>query len=92
VIRPFAASDWPVELVRGRWVWGRVHAFGPQGYSAVVSFERNGTLPLVRIYALADDRLDFFDPDQRPDRSYVEPKKGKRLEPNDKFWERIVLP
>jgi hypothetical protein len=97
-LRPFAASDGPIELVRGRWVWGRVDALGPQGYSAVVSFERNGRLPLVRIYAVADDSFDprdyFFDSIERPDGSYVEPPK-KRLEPNRKFWkgnDKLVPP
>ncbi len=86
-IRPFSASDWPIELARGRWTWGRINAFAPQGYSAVVSFERNGTLPLVRIYAQAIDigpNVDFS----------IEPKRP-RLEPHDKFWrgnDKLVPP
>jgi hypothetical protein len=90
--RPFAANNWPIVLERGRWLWGRIHAFGPQGYSAVVSFERNGGLPLVRIYALAHDVPDRTIPQssERPDGG-----RQRRRTPNDHFWkhnDKLVPP
>jgi hypothetical protein len=68
--RPFVPSAFEAKLQDGRWVWGRYTAAGPQGFSAVVTFDRSGRLPTVQLYfstdAIAIDRGHPFGPNGRP--------------------------
>jgi hypothetical protein len=62
-VRPFTPEDWPIAEQDGHWSWGEVDPLGPNGYSVVVTFEADGTLPLVRVYKTTDGlELDRADP------------------------------
>ena len=52
--RPFSPDTFETAFRDGRWVWGRYAAAGPQGFSAVVSFDRAGRLPSVQLYFSTD--------------------------------------
>ena len=55
--QPFAAGQYPAALRDGEYHWGGVDPGGPGGYSAQVTFGRDGSKPKVEVF-FSTDRLD----------------------------------
>ena len=58
--RPFAPSQYPVDLVDERFAWGRLDPGGEGGFSAEVSFDPNGGAPKVKCYWSTDSMGSSF--------------------------------
>jgi hypothetical protein len=52
--RPFSAGMHIAEIQEGRFVWGQYNAAAKAGYSAMVSFDLDGSNPEVMIYYSSD--------------------------------------
>ena len=51
---PFSSDDYDAQVIRGRWSWGRLDPAGKEGFSAEVSFKRNGSDTRVVVYYSSD--------------------------------------
>lgn len=49
-VRPFEPNTFPLEFADDRYEWGRLDPIGVKGYSAIVSFARDGGTPRVSVY------------------------------------------
>jgi hypothetical protein len=54
--RPFVAGQYPAVLRDGAYRWGGLDVAGPGGFSASVTFQRDGGKPRVEIYYSSDER------------------------------------
>lgn len=52
--RPFAPTTYPVRFEEDRFEWGRVDPGGEDGFSAAVSFDRDGRDAVARCYFSTD--------------------------------------
>jgi hypothetical protein len=52
--RPFDASTWKAYRNGDRWVWGKLDYGRPDGYSAIVSFDLDGSAPEVQVMFFED--------------------------------------
>ncbi len=55
--RPFSPDSYKATFEKGRWRWGHFDPAGIHGYSAEVSFAKNGASPKVEVF-FSSDRLD----------------------------------
>ena len=60
-MRPFQADTFKITLADERYEWGRLDPIGVSGYSAIVSFTRDGEDPRVSVYWSGVDGLDYFE-------------------------------
>lgn len=55
---PFASRMYPATMLNGRWHWGRYDPFGPDGFSAEVSFGEDASALKVQIN-FSTDKVDW---------------------------------
>jgi len=51
---PFDVNTYPIEFQNGRWHWGRFDPAGITGYSAIVSFNKQGLDRNVEVFFSTD--------------------------------------
>ncbi len=52
--RPFLPEQYPADLHEGTYRWGGLDVGGPRGFSALVTFRRDGGEPRVEVYFSSD--------------------------------------
>jgi tetratricopeptide (TPR) repeat protein len=52
--RPFSPDSFACEKAQGKWHWGQMDPAGVRGFSAIVSFEADGSKPSVEVFFSSD--------------------------------------
>lgn len=52
--RPFSSQQHTASFVEDRWQWGEYDPASPDGFSAMVSFNADGSDPIAKIWLTAD--------------------------------------
>jgi hypothetical protein len=63
--RPFSPEDYKAVFRHGRWHWGKFDPAGVDGYSAEVSFKKNGSDPEVEVFFSSDSPAPTFPREER---------------------------
>lgn len=56
---PFEPNMYPANMENGQWLWGGYDPFGPEGFSAEVSFGQDGSGAKVQINFTTDAEIDW---------------------------------
>ena len=58
--KPFSSDQHSTSFIEGRWVWGEYDPAGPGGFSAMVTFNSNGSDPDVKIWLSSDSAVNLW--------------------------------
>ena len=69
--KPFLPSHWTAELIEGRWHWGHWDPAGASGYSAIVSFDADGSHPDAQVFFSSDQDSGTGAPQAKSEKPHV---------------------